>query len=223
MAGRIPVRKYRYWLGALVPAVLAGGYFSPYLALVVPVVMAASLGSAALGRGRRFCGHACPRGSLLDGWLGWLPRRPLPPLFRGWFRWVVLVALMGFLVWRLGQASGSLTHWGRVFWVMCAVTTAAALALAARYRSRAWCRVCPIGTLAGSLGRTEPFFSPPEGCRECGVCDRACPMGLSPSRGLPGRSAGDCLQCGACAAACPVLRSPGGFGDGGAPPLARAA
>lgn len=216
MARQVPVKAYRYGLGAVVPAVLVGGYFNPYVGLVVPAVMAASLGFAALGRGRRFCGHYCPRGSFLDGWLRWLPRRrPLPEWTRGGFRWAVLAVLMGFLGWRLAQDPASVAHWGRVFWFMCAVTTAAALALAALYRSRAWCAVCPIGTLAGSLQRPQPLFTPPEGCRQCGACDRACPLDLSPSRGLAGRAAGDCLQCGACAAVCPVAHAEKSAAAGG--------
>lgn len=205
MARRIPVRPYRYWLGGLVPAVLAAGFVTPYAGFVVPVVMLAALGTAALGGGRRFCGRYCPRGSFLEAWLGRLRRRPLPAAFRGPLRWAVMVALLAFMVWRLAENPADPAHWGRVFWVMCLATTAVALALAAVYRPRAWCVVCPVGSMSTLLRRPRHRIDVPEGCRGCKLCDKACSVGLAPSRGIRGTAAADCLQCAACTEACPLL------------------
>ena len=206
---RISIRPYRYWLGALVPATLVAGYFQPYAGFVVPVVMLAALGTAALGGGRRFCGHCCPRGSFLDTWLGRLPRRPLPPPFRGPLRWVVMAGLLAFMAWRLAQNPVDLSHWGRVFWVMCLATTAVALGLAVLYRPRAWCVVCPVGSMSTLLRRPRYRIDLPEGCRSCRLCDKVCSVGLLPSQGVWGPAAADCLQCGACSEACPLLQQRG--------------
>jgi polyferredoxin len=199
------LRSPRQWLAAIVPAVLIGGFFTPYLGLVVPLVMTGGLATAALGRGRRFCGHYCPRGAFLGEWLGWIPKGYLPASMRTRVRWVLLPLLLGFMTWQLWAGPPTLAHAGRVFWTMCLVTTGMALILAIAFRRRAWCAVCPIGALSSVIRPPAPFFTPPPKCRDCKLCDRACPLALLPSTGLAG-SAGDCLQCSGCAAACPLSR-----------------
>lgn len=199
------ISKYRLWLGAVVPTVLAGGFFWPYAGLIVPGVMAGGLGTAALGKGRFFCGYACPRGAFLGEWLRGLRQRRVPPPLRTRVRWLLLPLLLGFMGWRLWSGPFTGAYVGQVFWTMCVVTTALALLLALAYRSRAWCAVCPIGTLSSVLRQPSPYFRPPEKCVGCRLCDKACPIDLEPSRGLQG-SAGDCLRCGVCARACPLTR-----------------
>lgn len=205
-AVRAKVKSYRLWLAAVVPLVIVGGFLSPLFGLVVPAVMAAALTIAFSGRGRFFCGNWCPRGSFLDGWVARIPglRLPSPDLKKA--RWYVTAALMAFTAWRISQNPGDPRHWGGVFWTMCLVTTVAALVLAALYRHRAWCMVCPVGSLS-TLAKTTDFAIPvPKGCRGCKVCDRACPINLEPVKGIHGTN--ECLQCGACTSVCPAVKLP---------------
>lgn len=68
---------------------------------------------------------------------------------------------------------------------------------------RLFCRgFCPLGGLLAGLGRARVF-----GIRHaggdgsgCGGCDRACPLGLEPSRGEG--AAARCWNCGRCVDAC---------------------
>lgn len=196
---------YKWLLSLIVLTVLALGWRIPALGFVVPVAMLAGMGGGVF-RGRWVCGNLCPRGSLLDTWLGALPRRPLP----GWlalpaFRWGVLVALIGLMVMQLAMDPGNWRHWGVVFWRMCLVTTAVALALAVTYASRGWCGICPVGTVAGTVGEGRLPLRIDASCRGCGRCELACPMQLDIAEHrhagtLPHR---DCIKCSTCVKACP--------------------
>lgn len=196
---------YKWLLSLVVVAVLLLGWRFPALGFVVPVVMATGMGGGVF-RGRWVCGNLCPRGSLLDTWLGALPRRPLPEwMGAAAFRWGVLAALIGLMVAQLAVDPGNWQHWGIVFWRMCLVTTAAALILAMSFTSRGWCRICPVGTVAAQAGKGKMSLQIASSCRSCGACERVCPMHLDivahrHAGTLPHR---DCLKCSTCMKACP--------------------
>lgn len=68
---------------------------------------------------------------------------------------------------------------------------------------RFYCRYCcPLGALLAlaGMGRRLVVGQGGGNCTDCGRCDRACPMGLAPSRG-ESRSA-YCWNCGECVDAC---------------------
>ncbi|TAL18185.1 4Fe-4S binding protein [bacterium] len=204
MSRKINVNKYRLALGVLVPLVIIGGFFSPYFGYAVPFTMIGAMAMAFSGRGRRFCGNYCPRGSFLDTWLRHLPsfKLKLPPVNK--VRWYVTAGLMGLMVWRIAKNPTDLAYLGGVFWMMCLVTTGAALILAVLYRQRAWCMICPIGTVSTVLKKTTHTIPVPEGCTSCKLCDKACPIALKPSEGIICST--ECLQCGVCTAVCPKTR-----------------
>ncbi len=201
------MNKHKMILGSIVFFVLVLGWRYPLFGLVVPVVVVSGL-TVSIFRGRYFCGNWCPRGALLDS----LPLpasawRELPLLFKnGIFRWVAVVILFSVMIGRGLQNPGSIGHWGSVFWLMCLVTTAIALVLAVIYRPRAWCAICPVGTLQGILGGRRDRWTIESTCQSCGLCEKHCPLSLSI---VAGRSAGyiespDCLKCGRCQVVCPV-------------------
>ena len=196
---------YKWLLSLVVVVVLALGWRFPALGFIVPVAMAAGMGGGFL-RGRWVCGNLCPRGSLLDTWLGALPRRPLPEwMARPGVRWAIFTGLIGLMAVQLAMDLGNWRHWGLVFWRMCLVTTAAALVLAAAFSSRGWCGICPVGTVAGTVGEGKLPLQIAASCRACGRCEQACPMQLDiavhRSDGtLPHR---DCIKCSTCVKACP--------------------
>lgn len=196
---------YKWLLALIVIAVLLLGWRFPILGFTVPVAMLAGMGGG-LFRGRWVCGNLCPRGSLLDTWLGALPRRPFPDwMTRPAVRWGVLTVLIGLMVAQLAADPGDWRHWGVVFWRMCLVTTAAAFVLAVSFTSRGWCRICPVGTVAAKAGGERMPLRIAATCRACGLCEQACPMqfdiALYRQTGtLPHR---DCLKCSSCVKACP--------------------
>ncbi len=201
------INRRKLMLASIVVAVLALGWRYPLLGLVVPVVVVTGL-TVSLFRGRYFCGNGCPRGAFLDS----LPIpdkrwRPLPEWLKNqYLRWAAVVVLFSVMIGRGLQDPGSVAHWGLVFWQMCLVTTAVALILAMIYRPRAWCAVCPVGTLQRTLGGgRQPLTIGPQ-CSGCGLCERVCPLALPI---VAGKSDGyiasaDCLKCGRCQAVCPV-------------------
>jgi polyferredoxin len=196
---------YKWLLAFVVAAVLLLGWRFPAFGFVVPAAMAAGMGGGFL-RGRWVCGNLCPRGSLLDTWLGALPRRPLPEgLTRPVVRWGVLAALIGLMVVQLAVDPGNWRHWGIVFWRMCLVTTTAALALAFTYAARGWCRICPVGTVAARAGGEKLPLRIAPSCRACGRCEQACPMqfAIAVHRHAGRLSERDCLKCSTCVKACP--------------------
>ncbi len=198
--------SYKWGLGLIMVTVLALGWRFPILGFIVPAAMAAGIGGGVL-RGRWVCGNLCPRGSFLDSWFGLVAsNRSLPAMLRNTrLRWAVVAVLMSFMAYRLAQNPGAWQHWGRVFWQMCMVTTLAALALGLRYSARSWCAVCPVGTMAGTLGAGKYQLQVDASCKACGICEQACPMQLSIASYRQGgvQQEQDCIKCSACHSVCP--------------------
>ncbi|WP_305044651.1 4Fe-4S binding protein [Geoalkalibacter sp.] len=200
-------RALQWFLLPVMLVTIALGWKYPLLGFTVAAAMATGMIGGVL-RGRYVCGNLCPRGAFFDRMVApFAPRRKLPAWMRGLpFRLAVLAGLMGFMIWRIAQNPGDLNHWGLVFWSMCALTTAVGLGLAFTLHPRAWCAICPMGTLQNLLGGHKQPLRIAASCRSCGKCEAACPMSLSI---MPDKKAGalkdrDCLKCPECIAACPV-------------------
>lgn len=189
----------------LVPVVIIGGWWYPYLGFLVPAVMVMGM-VGGFFRGRWVCGWACPRGGFLERVMSHLSfRLGIPRFLRNYaFRWVLFGVLMGFMVWRLLLNPGDPEHWGRVFWLMCTITTSIGIILAVLFWPRTWCAFCPVGTFASTVGGHKQPLQIEEGCRECKACERACPLTLPIVKYKDTCELGekDCLRCGECIAAC---------------------
>lgn len=207
---KIQSRRALQWV--LLPIMLitiALGWKYPLLGFSVPIVMLMGM-VGGLVNGRYVCGHLCPRGGFFDRMLAPVAgTRKTPAFLRGLpFRLVVLVALMGFMVFRLAQNPGEINHWGRVFWMICVITTAVAVILAFPFNARTWCAFCPMGTLQNLFDRLRArrIAIDADRCRECRACEKACPMGLEI---VKHKDSGvladpDCLKCSECIAVCPA-------------------
>ena len=136
------------------PLVVIGGLFNPLLGYLVVAMMAYFL-VLSFFKGRYWCWNLCPRGAFLDLGLSKFSRnKPLPRIFtRPWLRWLVLALLFSFLIWRIKQSGGSLIALGAVFVTMCLLTTIIAIVLGQQTKHRAWCAICPMGTLQEKIGR----------------------------------------------------------------------
>ncbi len=80
------------------------------------------------------------------------------------------LALFGFMAVRASQAPGDWQHWGRVFWERCMITTVIGVVLGLIYRPRAWCSLCPVGTLQQLIGGHRYRLSIDSSCSGCAVC-----------------------------------------------------
>ena len=147
---RKKVQSLTVWL---LPVIVIGGLFYPWLGYLV-VAMMAGLLTLSVFRGRFWCWNICPRGAFLDLVMPQFSRhKPVPRIFtRMRFRWLVFIALMGFLVARLLQTGGSAQAIGAVFVSMCLITTIIAAIIGHFTKPRGWCMICPMGTLQEQLG-----------------------------------------------------------------------
>jgi len=138
-------------------AVAVGGFFYPYVGFAVAVVMVVAV-AMTLVKPKSFCAYACPRGKALG--LGLRPfsrGKPLPP---GFITPGLKRALCGFMIFcvigntaRLANTPAAL---GTFFWGLCVLSLAAGVVVGILYRPRAWCAVCPMGTLQETIGAVRP-------------------------------------------------------------------
>lgn len=207
---RTDVRKRRLiqWLIAPIVIVVIGlGWKYPVLGFTVPVVMGLGMVFGPVN-GRYACGNLCPRGGFFDRMIAPLSRKSrIPDSFRSMkFRWIVFAALMGFMTFQISRNPTSWEHWGHVFWIMCAVTTLVGVVLGIFINPRAWCSFCPMGTMQSAMGGGKNQLEIlSDSCRECRICEKACPMGIQivdfKNNGKVGSR--DCLKCPECIGVCP--------------------
>ena len=212
MAGMIStqVRRRRIVQWCLLPIVLITiglGWKYPLLGFSAPVVMVMGL-IGGIFRGRYVCGNLCPRGSFFDRLVSRVSRgTSIPNALRNMaLRWTVFAALMGFMIYRISLNPTDVYHWGKVFWLMCVITTGLGLVLGLFIHPRAWCAFCPIGTMQNILGgKKKPLQIDRELCVECGKCEEACPFNLAIviHKDSGEMTDPDCLKCPDCIAACP--------------------
>lgn len=202
-----PTPPLSRWLLALVMlTTVAAGWAYPLLGFIVPVVMLSAI-VVSLRKGRYTCGNVCPRGSFFDTFFApFGGGKKIPGALRSSkARWSLFAGLMAFMALQISRNPGDPLHWGFVFWLSCAVTTAAAIGLGIAWQPRTWCAICPIGTLTATLGQgKEPLQIAPS-CKACGLCEKSCPMELTIAahRETGDLPHGDCLKCSTCTAVCP--------------------
>jgi ferredoxin-type protein NapH len=144
---------WRYSSFAVVALISIGGFFFPALALAVPVLMIAAITLDFFGR-RSFCAGICPNGVFLATTLKPVSRmRPMPralvrPTIRRALCGLMLVCLVG-LVSRSPLEPGAI---GRIFWAIYAIALSAGVLFGLLFKPRAWCVLCPLGTLQDTIG-----------------------------------------------------------------------
>lgn len=200
-------RKLQWMLAPVVIVTITLGWKYPILGFTVPVAMVTGM-AGGFFRGRWVCGNLCPRGGFFDRMIApFAPRRPIPPALRSMpLRWGIFALLMAFMAWRLTADPTNWEHWGRVFWSMCALTTGIGIVGAVTIHPRSWCALCPVGTFQNAVGGGKLPLQIASHCRECGKCEKACPIALPIvlHKGAGALAERDCLKCPECIAACPV-------------------
>lgn len=231
------VESWRKFAVVLLFVITIGGLWYPPLGLVAAGMMVVLL-SISMFRGRYWCGNLCPRGSFLDLIMRHLsPGRKVPAFLRSLsVRVSILALLMSGLVYSLAtlplesspeMIGGIYGLIGAIFVRLCLITTIGAVFLALVSQERAWCAVCPMGTMTNLIDRAATkgrqatrgrVATNAEQCRDCGVCERVCPMDIPVRDYLEEGeiSDPDCLRCNACVIACPTTALMAGTaGDGG--------
>ncbi|MFB6161942.1 MAG: 4Fe-4S binding protein [Halococcoides sp.] len=151
-------------------------------------------GAVGLGitRGRVWCDWMCPRGGFLDRYLRPIAPARTPPDVLGH----PVVRLGAILAVTVSTGLGIATAWpdptamiGAVARVLL-VSTLLAVVMGVTLGPRAWCRVCPAGTLARVADALGSRFGLDAGgaiavdaaaCVDCGQCASACRMDLDPA------------------------------------------
>lgn len=201
------------WSWLVLLAYLVAGLFYPVIGAAALICMIAPV-MTAFFKGRMWCGYFCPRGSFNDIILGKITRRvKLPAFFRTlWFRLLFLGVLMGGFTVQIIMAWGNPAMIGQVFIRMIFITTLLTILLGIFYRPRAWCLICPMGTMAHFAAKIETgkiknkhIFFQKEKCVNCRLCSRQCPILIDVHQY---KEAGkmdhaDCLKCLTCVAKCP--------------------
>ena len=152
----IAPRFYRGPYKALSIAIVAGisvaGYFFPAAGLFVIAMMVTALVINSR-QSRGFCTSVCPNGRSLSALI---PNRTngksLPKLMAAKeFR----RALCGFAMFCMLNLSlrsgGALAGIGRVFWMIYLASVGISFVMGVVFKPRAWCSICPMGTLQDSL------------------------------------------------------------------------
>lgn len=136
------------------PLIVIGGLFDPLLGYLVIAMMAFFLVLAFFAH-RYWCWNLCPRGAFLDIVVSKLSiNKPFPPFFmKNWFRWVVFIFFMGFVIYRLTRTGGNWFLIGAVFVSICIITTIISIILGVASKHRAWCAVCPMGFLQEKISK----------------------------------------------------------------------
>jgi ferredoxin-type protein NapH len=202
-----PGHRVLHWIMApLVPLVIVAGNIWPYLGFIAIGFMLL-LFALVRFRGRFYCGWICPMGAFQERVLAKVSlKRPMLPLFKkAWFKWLVLVLMLGLLTGRLIMSEGDPEAIGATFVMMWTLSTGFAVALGLVWRPRSWCSFCPMGTMQGVLAPKVHRIHVSAACRQCGLCRKACPVEIDPGsfkeQGVvPGK---DCMRCLNCVAACP--------------------
>jgi polyferredoxin len=144
-------QKIMIWF---LPFIVIGGLFYPLLGYLVVAMMAVFL-TLSFFKGRYWCWNLCPRGAFLDIVMSKASlNKPLPKIFlKQWFRWLIFVLLMSFLIFRIVYAGGNLIAVGSVFVVMCILTTIISIILGVLTKHRGWCMICPMGMLQEKINK----------------------------------------------------------------------
>ncbi len=202
-------KNRKYWqiaLAPLVPLVVIGGYFWPYLGYIVLAMLVFMLILAPF-RGRFYCGWFCAMGAFFERILSVVSRKKkMLPLFKeGWFKWSIFVLMMGLLTSRLVLANGDPRKIGAAFVMMWTISTGMAIGLGLVWKPRSWCSVCPMALFQGLIAPRTYQLQVSESCRECGLCAKVCPIETNPGsmRSIGVVKSSDCMRCGNCVVNCP--------------------
>ncbi len=110
------------------------------------------------------------------------------------------------VIWQLNLRWPDYKSIGNFFLIPLTLTTLAGIILGVMYHHRAWCYLCPVGTIGNIIGRMKKkLIIDANKCVDCKLCAKSCPMQIEPYKykQFGEIKDGDCLICGKCITACP--------------------
>lgn len=199
----------QYMMIGLLPLVIIGGYFCPRIGFTVLGLITIFMILAG-HRGRFYCGWMCPMGAFHERILSRISfHKPIPKLFKThWFRWTLFIIMMGFMTTRLVFHWGDPLGIGGVFRTMWIISMSLAIGLGFYFKPRAWCTICPMGSMQGISSKNTYLLTVNEHCVECRKCQKVCPISTYPGEFHQKDSLGqvpsvECLRCSNCVVNCP--------------------
>lgn len=206
-------RFFHKWAWLILISYCIIGLISPTIGIIALACMLAPV-LIAFVRGRMWCGNFCPRGSFYDNLLAKISwKKEIPQVFKSlWLKILFLILVMGAFVIQLVFAWGSIPAVGMIFVRMILITTAIAVILGVVFNQRAWCLICPMGTMAHLVTKHAAVNSQikyvtfdKEKCTDCKACSKVCPVEIDVlSHKKKGKvTNADCLKCNLCVDKCP--------------------
>lgn len=199
-------KKYGYYIFLFF---LIASLFDMRLGSIAIICMLAPIVISILGRGRYWCGNYCPRGNFYDHIVSKIsPNRRVPKFLKSMgFRVFMIVFIMTNFGIGIYKNWGDLYGIGFVFYKIIVITSLVGILLGIIYNQRTWCNFCPMGTLASFIAKgrgRKLHLSVSNTCVSCGLCNKACPMGISPKayRGNLVEET-ECIFCQRCVYKCP--------------------
>lgn len=198
-------KKYSY---VLLLAFVIVSLFNFKIAIAAIICMVAPI-IVSIFRGRFWCGNLCPRGNFYDNVVSKFSRKKAVPKFLKSVYFRLAIVIFMFTMFGVGIAKnwGNLAGIGMVFYRIIVITTLVGVGLSFFYNHRTWCHFCPMGSIAAFIAyfrKDKKVLQVSNTCVSCKICEKKCPMGISPYE-YKGDVLNhpDCIQCARCAVACP--------------------
>jgi len=196
----------QYLLAPLVPLVIIGGIYQPYLGYLALAMMITMISMTFIW-GRFYCGWICAMGAFHERVLARISlKKEMPQLFKKtWFRWLFFSGLMGLMISRLIMSGGDPAKVGAVFVMMWTVSTVIAVAFGLYFKPRSWCNFCPMASAQGVLSPGKYLLQVSADCKQCGLCQKVCPLQTNPGayRDQGFVPSLECMRCENCLVNCP--------------------
>jgi polyferredoxin len=156
-----PPKKNRSRNGAvalsfsIVAIIAVGGFFYPLLGLAVPALMVVALVMNFRAR-RSFCAKVCPNGTSLAALKPVSRNKRIPhtlgsPQFRRMLCGAMMFCMIGLFV----RGYPDYPVIGKAFWFIYLIALSAGVIFGLVYKPRAWCAICPMGTLQDTVINTH--------------------------------------------------------------------
>ncbi len=214
------------WAWLFIVFVAIGGLWVPKLGLLMIPVMITLIVMGFL-KGKYWCGHFCPHGSLFDFIIKPISLNKKIPVFlkskiaQGiMFTWFMVMFTSRLTkVFKIFGTASFIDKLGYVFVMNYLMVTIIGTLLAVFISPRTWCSICPMGTMQVLMYRVGKKLKANkttdlkisglniEKCYQCGKCARVCPMQLEPYKEFNENNQFDndaCIRCSICVKSCPA-------------------